>query len=384
MSNTKLSNVNGCFIGRVWVPELGPILVVVRGKEVFDITSREAPTMRDLLELDDPESYVNGVTGQKLANLSDLEDESITAQSDPSKRHLLAPNDLQSVKAAGVTFARSMVERVIEERAAGDPHAADAVRSRIGDLMGSSLSNIIPGSDEAEKVKQALIKEGLWSQYLEVGIGPDAEVFSKAQILSAVGWGAPVGLHPKSVWNNPEPEIVLAVNSKGAIQGATIGNDVNLRDFEGRSALLLSKAKDNNASASIGPFIRLFDNSYSMADVRSAELAMTVTGNDSFVLKGQSLMSEISRDPSDIVAQTLNENHQYPDGFMLYLGTLFAPTEDRDMPGQGFTHKVGDRVEISATGLGSLTNDVRKCGDCVPWTFGTSALMRNLAARNLL
>tara|TARA_B100001057_G_scaffold413711_1_gene430393 strand:- start:1072 stop:2226 length:1155 start_codon:yes stop_codon:yes gene_type:complete len=384
MSNTKLSNVNGCFIGRVWVPELGPILVVVRGKEVFDITSREAPTMRDLLELDDPESYVNGVTGQKLANLSDLEDESITAHSDPSKRHLLAPNDLQSVKAAGVTFARSMVERVIEERAAGDPHAADAVRSRIGDLMGSSLSNIIPGSDEAEKVKQALIKEGLWSQYLEVGIGPDAEVFSKAQILSAVGWGAPVGLHPKSVWNNPEPEIVLAVNSKGAIQGATIGNDVNLRDFEGRSALLLSKAKDNNASASIGPFIRLFDNSYSMADVRSAELAMTVTGNDSFVLKGQSLMSEISRDPSDIVAQTLNENHQYPDGFMLYLGTLFAPTEDRDMPGQGFTHKVGDRVEISATGLGSLTNDVRKCGDCVPWTFGTSALMRNLAARNLL
>lgn len=384
MSNTKLSNVNGCFIGRVWVPELGPILVVVRGKEVFDITSREAPTMRDLLELDDPESYVNGVTGQKLANLSDLEDESITAQSDPSKRHLLAPNDLQSVKAAGVTFARSMVERVIEERAAGDPHAADAVRSRIGDLMGSSLSNIIPGSDEAEKVKQALIKEGLWSQYLEVGIGPDAEVFSKAQILSAVGWGAPVGLHPKSVWNNPEPEIVLAVNSKGAIQGATIGNDVNLRDFEGRSALLLSKAKDNNASASIGPFIRLFDNSYSMADVRSAELAMTVTGNDSFVLKGQSLMSEISRDPSDIVAQTLNENHQYPDGFMLYLGTLFAPTEDRDMPGQGFTHKVGDRVEISATGLGSLTNDVRKCGDCAPWTFGTSALMRNLAARNLL
>ena len=229
-----------------------------------------------------------------------------------------------------------------------------------------------------------MIKEGLWSQYLEVGIGPDAEVFSKAQILSAVGWGAPVGLHPKSVWNNPEPEIVLAVNSKGTVKGATIGNDVNLRDFEGRSALLLSKAKDNNASASIGPFIRLFDNSYSMADVRSAELAMTVKGNDGFVLKGQSLMSEISRDPADIVAQTLNENHQYPDGFMLYLGTLFAPTEDREMPGEGFTHKVGDRVEISATGLGSLTNDVRKCGDCVPWTFGPSALMRNLAARNLL
>lgn len=384
MTNTNLSKVDGSFVGRVWVPELGPILVALRGEEVFDITSREVPTMRDLLELDNPASYVIGVMDQRLANLSDLEDESITAQSDPAKQHLLAPNDLQSVKASGVTFARSMVERVIEERAAGDPQAAKAIRSRIGDLIGSSLSNISPGSDEAEKVKQALIKEGLWSQYLEVGIGPDAEVFSKAQILSAVGWGAPVGLHPKSVWNNPEPEIVLAVNSKGTIQGATIGNDVNLRDFEGRSALLLSKAKDNNASASIGPFIRLFDKSYSMADVRSAELAMTVTGNDGFVLKGQSLMSEISRDPTDIVAQTLNENHQYPDGFMLYLGTLFAPTEDRDMPGQGFTHKVGDRVEISATGLGSLTNDVRKCGDCVPWTFGSSALMRNLAARNLL
>ena len=384
MTNTNLSKVDGSFVGRVWVPELGPILVALRGEEVFAITSREVPTMRDLLELDNPASYVIGVMDQRFANLSDLEDESITAQSDPAKQHLLAPNDLQSVKASGVTFARSMVERVIEERAAGDPQAAKAIRSRIGDLIGSSLSNITPGSDEAEKVKQALINEGLWSQYLEVGIGPDAEVFSKAQILSAVGWGAPVGLHPKSVWNNPEPEIVLAVNSKGTIQGATIGNDVNLRDFEGRSALLLSKAKDNNASASIGPFIRLFDKSYSMADVRSAELAMTVTGNDGFVLKGQSLMSEISRDPTDIVAQTLNENHQYPDGFMLYLGTLFAPTEDREMPGQGFTHKVGDRVEISATGLGSLTNDVRKCGDCVPWTFGSSALMRNLAARNLL
>lgn len=384
MSTTNLSNVVGSFIGRVWVPGLGPVLVALRGEEVFDITSREAPTMRDLLELDDPASYVVGVTGQRLANLRDLEEDSITAQSDPSKRHLLAPNDLQAVKAAGVTFARSMVERVIEERAAGEPQAAKAIRSRIGDLMGSSLSNITPGSDDAEKVKQALIKEGLWSQYLEVGIGPDAEVFSKAQILSAVGWGAPVGLHPKSVWNNPEPEIVLAVNSKGTIKGATIGNDVNLRDFEGRSALLLSKAKDNNASASIGPFIRLFDKSYSMADVRSAELVMTVKGDDGFVLQGRSLMSEISRDPTDLVAQTINKNHQYPDGFMLYLGTLFAPTEDRDIPGEGFTHKVGDRVEISATGLGSLTNDVRKCSDCAPWTFGSSALMRNLASRNLL
>lgn len=384
MTSMNLSETDGTFVGRVWLPETGPVLVTLRSGTVIDITSREAPTMRDLLEMDDPTTYAAKTTGQRLASLAELEAESLSAESDPAQRHLLAPNDLQAIKASGVTFARSMVERVIEERAAGDPQAAEAIRARIGDLIGANLSNITPGSGEAEKVKQALIKEGLWSQYLEVGIGPDAEVFSKAQILSAVGWGAPVGLHPKSVWNNPEPEIVLAVNSKGVVQGATIGNDVNLRDFEGRSALLLSKAKDNNASASIGPFIRLFDDEYSMADVRSAELTMTVTGTDGFVLNGQSLMSEISRDPADIVAQTINENHQYPDGFMLYLGTLFAPTEDRDMLGEGFTHKVGDRVEISATGLGTLINDVRKCGDCVPWVFGTSAFMRNLAARNLI
>jgi fumarylacetoacetate (FAA) hydrolase family protein len=384
MARTNLNDQGGVFVGRVWIPDTGPVLVTLRHGEVLDITSRDVPTMRDLLELDDPAAYVAESTGEAVGSLADLEDDSLRAESDPSHRHFLAPNDLQSVKAAGVTFAKSMVERVIEERAAGDPQAAEAIRDRVGDLIGDSLSSITPGSEQAEQVKKALLSEGLWSQYLEVGIGPDAEVFSKAQVLSAVGWGAPVGLHPKSVWNNPEPEVVLAVNSVGVIQGATIGNDVNLRDFEGRSALLLSKAKDNNASAAIGPFIRLFDATYSMADVRSAELTMKVTGQDGYVLNGRSLMSEISRDPTDIVAQTINENHQYPDGFMLYLGTLFAPTEDRDKPGEGFTHKVGDRVEITATGLGTLTNEVRRSGDCVPWTFGTSAFMRNLAARNLI
>jgi len=384
MPRTNLNDLGGVFVGRVWIPDTGPVLVTLRQGEVLDITSRDVPTMRDLLELDDPATHVAESTGEAVGSLADLEDDSLRAESDPSHRHFLAPNDLQSVKAAGVTFAKSMVERVIEERAAGDPQAAEAIRDRVGDLIGASLSSITPGSEQAEQVKKALISEGLWSQYLEVGIGPDAEVFSKAQVLSAVGWGAPVGLHPKSVWNNPEPEVVLAVNSIGVIQGATIGNDVNLRDFEGRSALLLSKAKDNNASAAIGPFIRLFDATYSMADVRSAELTMKVTGQDGYVLNGRSLMSEISRDPTDIVAQTINENHQYPDGFMLYLGTLFAPTEDRDKPGEGFTHKVGDRVEITATGLGTLTNEVRRSGDCVPWTFGTSAFMRNLAARNLI
>jgi fumarylacetoacetate (FAA) hydrolase family protein len=276
------------------------------------------------------------------------------------------------------------VERVIEEQAKGDPARASAIRERVGGIIGDSLRNIRAGSPEAAEVKQALIAEGLWSQYLEVGIGPDAEVFSKAQVLSAVGYGAEVGLHPISKWNNPEPEVVLAVSSTARIVGATLGNDVNLRDVEGRSALLLSKAKDNNASAAIGPMIRLFDAAYTLDDVHQAELDLNVTGEHGFVMQGKSSMSQISRDPQDLASQTCGRHHQYPDGFMLYLGTLFAPVKDRDAPGQGFTHHLGDRVTISAPGLGALTNIVRLSTECRPWTFGTASLMRNLAGRGLL
>jgi fumarylacetoacetate (FAA) hydrolase family protein len=295
---------------------------------------------------------------------------------------LLAPCDLQAIKAAGVTFATSLVERVIEERAKGDPAAAAKVREELKGVFGD-LGAIRPGSPEAAEAKALLQREGLWSQYLEVGIGPDAEVFTKAQPMSAVGYGAEIGLHPKSVWNNPEPEIVLAASSRGEIVGASLGNDVNLRDFEGRSALLLSKAKDNNASCAIGPFVRLFDETFGLDDVRAAEVELIVEGADNFRLEGASSMSQISRDPLDLVAQTLNENHQYPDGLMLFLGTLFAPTQDRDAPGEGFTHKVGDRVLIRSARLGGLANRVTTADLAPPWTFGVRALMRSLAARGL-
>ena len=374
----------GTFVGRVWDPKVeGPLLVAVRGNDIIDITSKTVPTMRDLLELDDPAAYVAKATGPVVATLADL----LAAEAgalDTAALHLIAPNDLQSVKACGVTFARSMIERVIEERAAGNPELALKIREKVTEIIGDSLRNLKAGSPEAAKVKEALIEEGVWSQYLEVGIGPDAEVFSKAQVLSSVGYAADVGLHPISKWNNPEPEIVLAVNSKGVVQGATLGNDVNLRDVEGRSALLLGKAKDNNASCSIGPFIRLFDASYSIDDVRNADLSLTVEGEDGFVLHGKSSMKEISRDPLDLVSQTIGRHHQYPDGFMLFMGTLFAPTEDRDTKGQGFTHKVGDIVTISNDLLGALTNRVRLSTECALWTFGASKLMRNLAARQLI
>ena len=382
--------VAGTLVGRAWVPataaeRAGPCVVALRHEGVFDI-SAAAPTMSSLLELPDPVRTVRQTEGRYVGSLDVFRAGSTTLSStfDAERPFLLAPCDLQVIKAAGVTFAGSLIERVIEERAKGDPQGAAAIRSRVTQVLGDTLADIRPGSAEALKVKALLTEQGLWSQYLEVGIGPDAEVFTKSAVLSALGTGDEIGLHPKSVWNNPEPEIVLAIDSRGEIRGASLGNDVNLRDFEGRSALLLGKAKDNNGSCPIGPFLRLFDETFSLDDVRNAIVTLHVQGEEGFELYGTSAMRNISRDPMDLVTQMMGATHQYPDGAMLFLGTLFAPTEDRDAAGAGFTHREGDIVTIQSQLLGSLSNRVGRSDKIRPWTFGLRALMANLAARGLL
>ncbi len=374
----------GCLIGRAWVPGAcpGPSPVVIRGDDVFDI-SQQAATVAGLLELESPGDVIRQTKGRRIGSLCELLDNSGDAP-DPERSYLLSPVDLQVIKAAGVTFVDSMLERVIEEQAAGDGELASGLRARIYDLTGPDLRAVKPGSERAAALKQLLIERGMWSQYLEVGIGPDAEIFTKAPVLASVGSGASIGIHPHSSWNNPEPEVVLLVNSRGQIQGATLGNDVNLRDFEGRSALLLSKAKDNNASCAIGPFIRLFDASFTLDHLRNCEVELRVEGDEGFQMHGLSAMSAISRDPEDLVSQTLNASHQYPDGFALFLGTLFAPTQDRDRPGAGFTHRPGDTVTISTPMLGALRNRVTTSDQAPPWTFGLRALFDNLSRRRLL
>jgi fumarylacetoacetate (FAA) hydrolase family protein len=372
-------------VGRVYMAPLeGPVLVLVQADGVYDL-SAVAATASQLLNRDNPLAAIRAAgTLPRIASTADVLANSAADKRNPALPWFLAPCDLQALKAAGVTFVASTLERVIEEQARGDALKAESVRREIVAVIGDNLSKIRPGSPEAVQVKEALIRQGAWSQYLEVGIGPDAEIFTKSQPMSAVGLGAEVGIHPKSEWNNPEPEIVLAVNSRGRTVGAALGNDVNLRDFEGRSALLLGKAKDNNASCAIGPFIRLFDEHFGIDDVRQCEITMRVDGPEGFAMTGSSSMAMISRDPLDLVTHAIGANHQYPDGLMLFLGTMFAPTKDRLGPGKGFTHVVGDIVTVTTPTLGALVNRVNHSDKVAPWTFGAAALMQNLARRRLL
>jgi len=376
-------------IGRAWVPGRmgGPSPVVIAGGRVYDL-ARVVPTVSELLNSRDPvkmarESVKSG-WASAIGEVADLISNSHADRRDPKKAYLLAPCDLQALRACGVTFIASMLERVIEEHAKGDPLKAEEIRRSIGAEIGAELKSVKPGSSEAMRLKESLIRRNLWSQYLEVGIGPDAEVFNKSQPLSAVGVGAEIGIRADSSWNNPEPEVVLAINRAGTVVGAALGNDVNLRDFEGRSALLLGKAKDNNASCAIGPFIRLFDERYGIDDLRKTRIRVEVLGPEGYQLSGESHLANISRDPLDLASQAVNRTHQYPDGVMLFLGTQFAPTKDRGEKGKGFTHKLGDIVSIRADALGMLLNRVSHCDKAPPWTFGINDLMRNLAARGLL
>ena len=374
----------GALVGRVWRPDLdGPSVVAVREDGVFDI-SEPFPTMSELCETPAPAEGLRGAHGARIGSFAEILANTPPETRNPARPWLLAPIDLAAIKAAGVTFAVSMLERVIEERAHGNPDSAARLRVELTQLIGDDLSRLKPGSSESLRLKAALIAEGAWSQYLEVGIGPDAEIFTKAQPMSAVGTGVEAGFHEASLWNNPEPEAVLVVNSRASIVGATLGNDVNLRDFEGRSALLLGKAKDQNASCAIGPLLRLFDASFSLNDIRQMEIALSVEGEDGFCLRGVSSMREISRDPEDLVRQLIGPNHGYPDGVALFLGTMFAPIADREAPGKGFTHKPGDIVSVSAAKLGRLVNRMAYAHSCPRWSFGAGALMRNLGRRGLI
>ena len=371
-------------IGRIWDPSVhGPSPVIVRDGQVIDVSHR-FPTVRDICELPDPAATMAGVDGPQVGEFGEILANTDAATGDRTRPWLLAPVDLQALKAAGVTFPVSMIERVIEERARGDLTLAADIRRRILAGIGADLHSLVPGSAEAERLKTLLVAEGIWSQYLEVGIGPDAEIFTKGQILSAVGTAVPVGVLAASSWNNPEPEVALIVAASGRIVGATLGNDVNLRDVEGRSALLLPMAKDNNASCALGPLIRLFDERFPLDRVRELEVGLQIRGVDDFQLEAVSEMARMSRDPAALVRQLIGPHHHYPDGAVLMLGTMFAPTQDRERPGQGFSHKIDDVVRISCPALGTLVNRVRHAEQCDPWQFGVRDLMGNLARRGLL
>lgn len=365
-------------VGRVYDADRRvPVPVLVRGDGVWSL-SGEAPTVSDLLDRDDHLAALRRAAATAPTWHVDevaLPDAAAAGQ----RLTLLAPVDLQAIKACGVTFAGSMIERVIEERSHGDARRAAEVREEMSRAIGADLAGVRPGTPAAAALKDRLVARGWWSQYLEVGLGPDPEVFTKGPVLSAVGAGDDIGVPSFSSWNNPEPELVLVVDPRGAIVGVTLGNDVNLRDVEGRSALLLGMAKDNNRSTAIGPLIRVFDDAFTVDDARDLTIDLTVTGEDGYELRGVNSVSALSRTFEELVGAAMGRHHQYPDGCVLFTGTLFAPTEDRTAPGEGFTHRPGDVVSIENPRLGALVNTVRRTEELPPWTYGIRSLFADLS-----
>jgi fumarylacetoacetate (FAA) hydrolase family protein len=345
--------------------------------------------MADLIERDDPAADVRAADA---AGAWPLDDVLAATAAEADRRRgaagpialerpvLLSPVDLQVLKAAGVTFVQSLVERVIEERVGGDMSRAAEIREQLQQTLGGSVRELRPGSDEALGVLETMREQGLWSQYLEVGLGVHPEVFTKGPLLSSVGHGSDIGISSISSWNNPEPELALVIDRDGTAKGATLGNDANLRDIEGSSGLLLPLAKDNNAAAALGPFIRLFDGEFAFDDAAATTITMRIEGTDGFVLEATAPQSDISRPITELIEHTIGRRHQYPDGLVLFCGTPFAPIEDRDAPGMGFTHHDGDLVSISAPELGTLVNRVTPSEQAPVWDFGVRDLFRALAA----
>jgi len=382
----------GTWLGRAWLPAsfapsniAGPHVITVRDGQVIELSDC-FDSIADITRHPTPTAAVQNATGVSICSLNTLLENSlfyklpadIRKSQQPS---LLAPNDIQAIKACGVTFVASLIERVIEEKALGNPSKAEEIRAVVHAAIGDNLKDIEPGSPQTEILKAKLIAQGIWSAYLEVGIGPDVEVFTKSQPMSAIPCGSQLGVLETSQWNNPEPEVAFLVSPQGSFLGAALANDVNLRDYEGRSSLLLGKAKDQNGSCPIGPMFRLFDDSYSLDDAANTEVNLSIVGEDGFCSTGENRMSEISRSVDSIIKQVCNGSHQYPDGIAIMLGTMFAPTEDRGEEGMGFTHKVGDRVEISSPKLGKLVNWVNYCHEIPEWSYGIADFVEFTVAK---
>jgi len=371
----------GTLVGRALFPGVfpGPCVVAIREDGVHNI-SGTVPTMAQLLNAPNPLATLQRALRNcvYLGPLESLLENSTPSTHDPLKPYLLTPIDLQAVKAVGLTFVNGLLQRF------ADDNGGAATVAKMEKAAGVALGKILPGSEEAARLRTALMEDGLWNDTLEVGFGPDVELFTKAQPLSAVGTGAEIAVLPTSKQTFAEPEVVLMLNADGKICGATLGCDMTARDVEARSLLLLGRAKDQNATCAVGPFIRLFDQTFSLPNVQGMNLTYAFEGADDAVFTDTGSMDQIGRGLITLARQVVNEHHGYPDGVALFTGCMFKAPSSRGASDTPFTHQVGDVVIIKASPLGTLINRVNTTDKVRPWSFGMSDLMANLANRQLL